>query len=141
MTGRDRAGHAGRTSVVACLTTSAAVAVQYLPEGKRDGEFGDGGLARVAAPTSKGHGVAVDTAGNVVVAGTAAIPTAGSGVLLARLLPGGLPDQGFGTDGLVLTEVGEAESGNAVAIAPDGKIVIAGLTSDSRGDRVLTARF
>lgn len=128
-------------NVAACITTTAAVAVQYLSDGKRDGDFGDGGLARVAPVASKGRGVAVDGAGNVVVAGTAAIPVAGDGVLLARLQPGGLPDQGFGANGLVLTTVGQTEAGNAVALTPDGKIVIAGLTGDTRGDKVLTARF
>ena len=125
----------------ACFTTRVAIAVQYLPNGIRDGSFGTGGLTRITDNASEGHGVAVDAAGNVVVGGSAYVFGMGSDVLLARLSPTGVLDPAFGTNGLVLTNVDQTEAGNALAIAPDGKIVIAGVNSDTRGNRVLTARF
>ena len=130
---------------VACFSRSVAIATQYLPAGTRDGSFGTDGLALITATTSKGNGVAVDGAGNVLVGGTATVPGAGSDVLLGRLLPTGLPDTAFGTNGVVLTAVdptvNQNEAGNGLAIAPDGRIVVAGLNNDTRGDRVLTARY
>ena len=126
---------------LACFTRGVAIAAQYLPTGTRDGSFGTGGLTQVTSTVSEGHGVAVDAAGNVVVAGTAFVPGAGPGVLLARLTPTGMPDPQFGTNGVVFTNVSQNDAGNGLAIAPDGKIVVAGVTGDTRGDRVLTARF
>src|SRR5207244_7985139 len=47
----------------------------------------------------------------------------------------------FGTNGVVLTNVDQDEAGNALALAPDGRIVVTGANSDTRGSRVLTARY
>ena len=129
------------SNVVACFTRNLAIATRYQPDGTRDGGFGSGGMAQVTANSSEGHGVAVDGAGNVLVGGTATAPTTGSDLLLARLSPAGVPDTGFGTGGVVLTEVAQSDAGNALAIAADGQILMAGVNGNSRGDRVLTARF
>ncbi len=52
---------------------------------------------------------------------------------LARYNPDGSLDQTFGNGGLVTTDLNEYENANAVAIQPDGKIVVAGTIS--RADR------
>lgn len=125
-----------------CFTRTEAIAVQYTSTGTRDVSFGTGGLAQLGAPgDSEGNGVAVDGADNLVVAGSATGANTGRDVLLARLLPTGLPDLEFGTSGLVSTHVDQSEAGNGLAIAPDGRLVVAGVHNNTRGDRVLTARY
>ena len=54
-------------------------------------------------------------------------------IALARYNPDGSLDQTFGNDGLVKTDFNEIESASAVAIQPDGKIVVAGSISRSNG--------
>jgi len=48
-----------------------------------------------------------------------------------RYLPDGKPDPGFGTGGIMTTDVlaGHGSQANAVAVQPDGKIVVAGLAA------------
>jgi uncharacterized delta-60 repeat protein len=122
---------------VACVAIKRAIAVAYTTVGVRDGSFGTRGLVQILPTTSQGRGVAVDDAGNVLVGGL----TGGGDVLLARLTPRGAPDPAFGTNGLTRTHVNQDAAGNGLALAPDGKIVVAGLNSDSVGTRVLTARY
>ena len=60
----------------------------------------------------------------IVVAGyTQAVdsPTA-----VARLNPNGSPDTAFGTAGKAIVDFGAATFGNAVALQPNGRIVVAG---------------
>jgi uncharacterized delta-60 repeat protein len=118
-----------------------AIAAQYDPAGSRDSTFGTGGFTPLSTAESQGAGVAIDQDGNVVVAGTARVAATGSDVLVGRLRPDGTPDPGFGTNGVVTTHVSQIEVGNALALAPDQKLVVAGTNTDTRGDRVLTLRY
>ena len=52
------------------------------------------------------------------------------GIPSAQASPGDL-DTGFSSDGKVLTDIGTADSGRAVAIQADGKVVVAGSASSS----------
>ena len=54
-------------------------------------------------------------------------------IALARYNPDGSLDPTFGSSGLVTTRLNESETARAVAIQPDGKIVVAG--NISRVDR------
>ncbi|MBT3246618.1 MAG: hypothetical protein HN359_07295, partial [Actinobacteria bacterium] len=47
------------------------------------------------------------------------------GVLVALAAPGDL-DTSFSADGMVTTDIGSADSGRAVAVQSDGKIVVVG---------------
>src|SRR4051794_34623936 len=102
----------------------------YRPDGSLDPEFGSGGIVR----TGFGHrcsfagasGIVVDSSGRIVVAGGSCGIDRGhehKHIALARYLPDGHLDKGFGTGGKVTTERGVAF---AVAIDPSGRIVIAG---------------
>jgi uncharacterized delta-60 repeat protein len=79
--------------------------------------------------------VAVYPDGRIVLAGTSQSTTENFvyDIALARYNPNGSLDQTFGNGGLVKTDFNEMESASAVAIQPDGKIVVAG--SISRFDR------
>jgi hypothetical protein len=62
---------------------------------------------------------------------------------VARFLSDGTPDNTFGNLGKVTTPFGadSIEIANAVAIAPDGKIVAAGYTDPLAGNRFAIARY
>jgi len=55
---------------------------------------------------------------------------------LARFLPNGALDPSFGGGGFVTTNFGGVDEANAILLQPDGKIVLAGTTSNG-GDFAL----
>ncbi|HEU4836724.1 MAG TPA: delta-60 repeat domain-containing protein [Pyrinomonadaceae bacterium] len=69
--------------------------------------------------------------GKILLAGTSRSTTEDFvyDIALARYNPDGSLDQTFGNGGLVKTDFNEMESARAVAIQPDGKIVVAGTIS------------
>jgi uncharacterized delta-60 repeat protein len=75
--------------------------------------------------------VAIYPDGKILVAGTSRSTTEDFvyDIALARYNPDGSLDQTFGNGGLVKTDFNEMESARAVAIQPDGKIVVAGSIS------------
>jgi uncharacterized delta-60 repeat protein len=95
-----------------------AALVRYLPDGSVDPSFG----SRGRVPLDFGVGaVAIQPDGKIVVAGVGKADFA-----LARFLPSGTLDPTFGAGGEVFTEVGQASAASALAVEPDGKIVVAG---------------
>lgn len=101
---------------------------RLLPDGQPDPSFGSSDDGRVLVPTLQLFELAVDTAGRIVVAGRD--PEAHM-LAVARFLPDGGPDPGFGTLGIVRTAVSAATPANldvakSVAVAPDGGILVGG---------------
>lgn len=81
---------------------------------------------------SNGYGMALLPDGKILMTGAAKFGMADD-VALARFLPNGLIDNTFGTSGAVVTNLGsDADSGNSIAIQPDGKILVAGITGADR---------
>ena len=117
----------GSTMVrVGNLTESRFSVARFTSRGALDTRFGTGGRALAPAmgywdaPT----GVALQADGKIVVAGSVAVAMHGNQLGLARFLPNGRPDTGFGTDGTVMTNFAVL-GGAALTLAPDGKIVVA----------------
>jgi uncharacterized delta-60 repeat protein len=113
-----------------------AFAVARLDEnGTLDTTFGDHGNGRETiefGPQDDGaEAVAVQPDGKIVVAGTSYQSQAGTGYdfAVARLEDDGTLDQSFGDGGRALTDFGPDDGAVGVAIQPDGKIVVAGMTS------------
>lgn len=82
------------------------------------------------------HGMAVQADGKVLLVGDAVTVGRGQDIALVRRLKDGRPDLGFGVDGKVITPVAAgagSDSGLAVAVQPDGKIVVAGSTDRGAG--------
>jgi uncharacterized delta-60 repeat protein len=107
------------------------VLTEYTSTGRLDRSFGKEGVARSRLPAGSLSGVdpnaiAFDAAGDAIVAGELPSPTvdvpAGVG-FLARYTPHGL-DCSFGDRGIVIDD--EIGGASAVAVQPNGHIVIAG---------------
>jgi uncharacterized delta-60 repeat protein len=115
-------------------TWSAAFLSRFLADGQIDASFGVGGTTLTfGGAFSAAHAIAVQNDGKIVIAGYASGRgyTEDSGVtddfLIARFLPNGTGDSTFGTSGIYrLDFAGGADRANGLALAPDGKIVIAG---------------
>src|SRR5262245_27963421 len=109
--------------------------------GVLDTSYGSGGFALASSPGtySGARAVAIDGEGRVVAAGFAHVDgTIAQGVMVARFLTNGSPDTTFGNGGVVVTDLPDRfDEASAVAIAPDGKIVVAGRS----GDDAFVARY
>jgi uncharacterized delta-60 repeat protein len=103
--------------------------------GLLDTSFNGGGRKTVSfggAGIDEMLDVAVQADGKIVTVGYKSDSnTFGTGgdVAVARLLPSGAPDTTFGTNGVITFDWGgQIERGNAIAIAPDGGILVGGST-------------
>ena len=91
------------------------------PNGSPDTTFNGDGTATIDFGAS---GAVLQPDGKIVNAGTAQ-----AGVAVARLNANGSPDATFGAAGKAAVDFGAATSGNAVALQPNGRIVVAGQRS------------
>ncbi|MFB6843095.1 calcium-binding protein [Streptomyces sp. NPDC056361] len=125
-----RRGAGGRAGALAACGLALALALPgtaLAAPGDLDPAFGTGGRVTTPLPGyAEGHDLARQADGKLVMAGL----SSDGGFALARYLPGGGLDTGFGGDGVVTSDFGGgAHAANAVAIQPsDGKIVVAGTT-------------
>lgn len=115
------------------LLLSALVPIVKAAPGDFDGDFGFSGKgsADVAgADAAYGYAVAMQPDGKIVVGGKCLVIAATSTQMCAiRVLPNGFFDTSFGSGGSKLIDVGGTgvtEIVYAVAVQPDGKIVLAG---------------
>jgi uncharacterized delta-60 repeat protein len=100
------------------------VLVKFDASGEVDATFGADGV--VTGPAGAAHGVAVDSAGRLIVAGL--LRDAGLGV--ARYLVNGAIDETFGSGGLVAlnADVTDAPLPPDVVVQPDDRILLSGTT-------------
>ena len=133
--------------VVAGLTFTPGVdfaIARYLIDGALDPGFADGGTARTdfAGSNDEALAVAIQRDGKIVAAGVAGSGAAHLDFGVARYLPNGAPDAGFGGHGKVTTDIGgDIDTANAVAIQPNGKIVAAGRAVVAGSSDVAMARY
>jgi uncharacterized delta-60 repeat protein len=105
---------------------------RYLPDGSADASFGGGDGVATFGPGVRydtADGLAVDASGNIVVAGRID-PAGGVGTgnaAVFRFDPTGAPDLSFDGDGSWMGATAWSEA-RAVAAAPGGGIVVAGVT-------------
>jgi uncharacterized delta-60 repeat protein len=113
--------------------------IRLNPDGTLDAGFGTNGIARYETDRvwDEVREIALQPDGRIVAVGLVA-PRAGPyGFLVIRLEPNGDEDRSFGSNGVALgLDFGGVEHfGRAVAIQPDGHIVVGGFASDgSFGD-------
>lgn len=111
--------------------------VRYTASGALDAGFGTAGTLTIAG-TRVGEGLALQSDGRFVLVGQidASIPPATPGTAtnfaVMRRNADGSPDPGFGAAGLASTPIsGQRDAALAVTLQPDGKIVVAGRSSNS----------
>jgi len=104
------------------------VLVRYLKTGEPDVTFGQAGIVLAPEPVGTWSDVAVADDGTIVAVSSDSI---------VRFLPDGSLDLTFGDHGIVKPQLPATE----VALAPDGKIVVAGMVNDAAGWSYALARF
>jgi len=102
--------------------------VRYLSDGTPDPSFSGDGIQIIdfTGGDDSAAGVAIDSSGGIIVAGTTNDNTASSDFGLVRLTPSGEQDMTFGTSGFTQTTVNGKDRAAGVAIDPQGRIVIGG---------------
>ena len=106
---------------------------RYNANGGLDGSFGAGGKLTLPGALV-GEGLALQRDGKLVLVGSVNVgsgATASTDFALMRLNADGSPDTAFGTAGTVTTAISNERDGAlAVALQADGRIVVAGHTSN-----------
>ena len=114
---------------------------RYNRDGTPDGDFGTGtGKVSTDLSTAADHayGVVVQPDGKIVAAGDS---TSGSDFAVVRYNANGTLDTTFGTGGKVTTSLGLISGARAMALQPDGKIVLAGSASDGTNSDFALVRY
>jgi uncharacterized delta-60 repeat protein len=124
---------AGNASISAMM-----VVTRLLPNGALDPTFDGDGTATIdfGSTSDIAAGVVLQPDGRIVVAG---YTQASEDVAVARLNANGSPDATFGAAGKATVDFGVATFGNAVALAPNKRIVVAGQRTG--GDDFAVARL
>jgi uncharacterized delta-60 repeat protein len=120
----------GKIVVVANLNSADGELLRYLPNGKPDLTFADSGRRSIPVGVNGNSpaGVAIQPDGKIVVVGSASDNNYDQYV--ARFRPGGSLDSTFNptgaTPGVVVKDFSGQEAANAIALQPDGKILVTG---------------
>jgi uncharacterized delta-60 repeat protein len=116
--------------------------IRFAADGTPDPEFGQGGLALVDLPESGANtAVALEPDGALVAAGLAIAGPFGDDLVLTRYTADGTPDIDFGTGGVSRTPFfGSAAALPALALQPDGAIVVTAFTLSSETGQDLAVR-
>lgn len=112
---------------------------RYLADGSLDTTFDTDGIATIPGslePGSVSTGLGLLGDGSILAAST----TATDDVLVAKLNSAGAPEAGFGTGGVVTTDVNTDHVGDLV-IDASGRAVVAGRTDDGASTTFLTTRY
>jgi len=116
--------------------------LRYNTDGSLDSDFGINGVATYdSANWDYGLAVAIQSDGKIVVAGRITVIGTGDDILVLRYNVDGSLDSGFGTNGVVIYDIGYSNLGDAVAIQSDGKIVVSGSSYDGPDRDVLVLRY
>ncbi|MEW6348652.1 MAG: DUF4347 domain-containing protein [Thermodesulfobacteriota bacterium] len=116
--------------------------VRYTSDGSLDPTFsGDGKLVTVLSTNDHAYGVAIQTDGKIVVAGSS-YNGSNNDFSVARYNSDGTLDTTFDTDGKAITAVGSGDDfGRSVAIQSDGKILVAGYASIGTNNDFAVVRY
>ncbi len=126
------------------ITIDTIAPLPQVSGGVLDPSFsGDGRLIQsLSAAAERAAGMVVQPDGKIVVAATLTTGEAASSFVVYRFLADGTLDPGFGTGGVVTTVFDlSLNEARALALAPDGKIVVAGMTKTDPLSFVAVARY
>ncbi len=100
---------------------------RYTITGTLDTTFGAGGIVITdlnSGSSDHAYGMAIQPDGMIIVGGDS-----NNDIALARYTITGTLDTTFGTGGIVISDLGSNDSGSALALQEDGKIIVAGTSS------------
>jgi uncharacterized delta-60 repeat protein len=143
--------------LVAGTSNSDLALVRYKSEGDLDFTFADNGIGistfyghdiyALTHEPSYGRGVAVQVDGKIIIVGDAISESQQLNapyfdVAIARYNIDGSLDSSFSDDGkLTFFSINKNDYGNAVTVQPDGKILVAGYSSDYYGEHFIIKRL
>jgi uncharacterized delta-60 repeat protein len=124
--------------VVAGAASNQAMIARFTPAGMPDPTFYGTGIRKLTMPgisMSNAYAVTVQSDGKPIIAGV--IGNATNDFLLVRMESDGYNyDEAFGTGGVVSTDfANNLDIGRAMAVQPNGSIVVAGTTNGGSEDR------
>jgi uncharacterized delta-60 repeat protein len=115
---------------------------RYNQNGSLDSMFNGGTVTTPVGSVSDASAVAIQADGKIVAAGhTRSSISTSRDFALVRYLSNGMPDLAFGSGGKVITNVAGDEIAAAVAVQPDGKILLAGSFAAGSSSQILLLRY
>jgi uncharacterized delta-60 repeat protein len=132
------------TLIALALPVMMGASTAYAGPGDLDPSFSRDGrvLTDIVGGDDTATAVAIQPDGRIVAAGFSTPRGGARRFALARYDPDGTRDLSFGSQGIVTTRLGDQSTAEAVAIQPDGKIVVAGLANHpERGWDFAVARY
>lgn len=132
----------GKIILASAGTDQNLLLVRILPDGQTlDRTFSGDGFATADFGTPDyPYALTVQRDGKIVVAGGGDSYNGGNRLILARFLPDGSPDAGFGREGKVSTEFSSTAFATTVVEQPDGKLVVSGPLVGAYAE-FITARY
>lgn len=129
-------GPAGQTGDLQVLVA------RYGTDGTLDASFdGDGVNTFDIADDDYGYAIALQDDGKILIAGTSKNGS-NTDILVMRLTADGQPDDSFDADGHLLLDLSPSnDKANAIAVRPDGRILIAGNAQLDGRECMLLAQF
>lgn len=118
--------------------------VRLNADGSADTTFGAAGLARleIGPGVDAPLGLALQADGRIVVVGSALNTATSYDFVVARLLPTGAADPGFGTGGIHSLDLFRGRDGaHDVLVQPDGKLLVSGSAGNGLSTLPLLMRF
>ncbi len=115
---------------------------RYTVTGTLDSAFGSSGVVTSTISTSGAriNGLVIQPDGKIVAAGSAGNISGSNDLSLARYNTNGALDDSFGISGVVTTTVGSSQI-NAIALQPDGRMVVGGLNWNGVNSEFALARY
>lgn len=117
------------------------------PDAWLDPTFGTNGQGTVVTPLANfthGRGaLSIQSDGKIVLAGTMtnSFNPVNENLVIARYASNGILDSTFGGSGIVITDLGQNEVGNDLAVQSDGKLIVAGKIYSGTASDFLLVRY
>jgi uncharacterized delta-60 repeat protein len=115
----------GKILVLVVTGGAPAEVLRYTSTGTLDATFGSNGIATLPTNISTFGALALQSNGQIVVAGEVAAPSNGAAAFgLQRLNTNGTVDRSFGSQGLAIASIGFPGTEAVLLIQPNGDILL-----------------
>lgn len=114
---------------------TAIVVAKYDSDGSLDATFGSAGVAITELGASASAAAVLELSdGEILIAGQGTASDDNTAILLAEYDSDGSLNTSFGDDGIALTEQGDSAGASALALLPDGTILVSGQGAATDGN-------